>query len=225
MSIPRRITLVVCLLVSSAVSAQPLIDRWAKAAGGRDKVGAIRSLYREAKVEIGEYSGSIKVWHTADGKYRKEEQVATFSVVETFDGTNGTVQQGGAAVRPMSAAELAIARSKTFANANAMFFAFFPDRHAGRLVVEEDGTIVMTPEGGIDWKITLDPETSLPKTMAHVEGGQIITVTYPSYETIDGVRFEKEIHRAMGERKAVITFTKTVINPELDTKMFAPPLH
>ncbi|MEA2719729.1 MAG: hypothetical protein QOJ39_1593, partial [Candidatus Eremiobacteraeota bacterium] len=114
------------------------IERWANAVGGRDKVAAITSIYREANVEYAGYQGTLKVWHTADGKYRKEEQVATYSLVETFDGITGMVKQGNAPAHTMTAAESELATSRRFANANAMFFAFFPERRRGTTAVESD---------------------------------------------------------------------------------------
>jgi hypothetical protein len=95
-----------------------------------------------------------------------------------------------------------------------MLFAFFPERHRGSVTFESENVIVLKPEGGVDWRVTLDPETSLPKTMVHKEGEQMITVTFDSYETVDGIRFEKELHRSAGDpsRASVIRFTKTVIN-------------
>ena len=198
------------------------LDRWAKAVGGRDKIAAIRSIYREATIEVSGYTGSIKVWHTADGKYRKEEQVATLSAIETFDGVNGTVKQGDGPSRPMSGHELEVATSKAYANTNAILFAFSPEHHHGSVVVESDDTIVLEPQGGIDWRVTLDPATSLPKTMTHVEGGRTITVTFDSYDTVDGYKFEKEMHRSTGDPRfdAVIRFTKTVVNPPADNSLF-----
>ena len=79
------------------------LDRWAQAVGGLEKIAAVRSIYREASISVMGYEGSVKAWHTFDGKYRKEEQVATFSSIEIFDGTTGTVQQGAAPPRQMSA--------------------------------------------------------------------------------------------------------------------------
>ncbi|HYS52365.1 MAG TPA: hypothetical protein VER58_01210 [Thermoanaerobaculia bacterium] len=199
------------------------LDRWANAVGGRDKVAAIRSIYREATIEISGMTGTIKVWHTAEGKYRKEEQVATFSSIETFDGTNGTVKQGAAPARPMSGHELEVAMSKAWANANAILFAFDAGRHHGTVVTESDGTIVLKPQGGIDWRVTLDPETSLPKTMVHMENNRTITVTFAAYETIDGIKFEKELHRSTGDPRfdAVIRFTKTIVNPPIEASLFS----
>jgi hypothetical protein len=135
------------------------VDRWARAVGGRDTVAAVKTIYREATIQVAGFEGLIKAWHTADGKYRKEERVATFSSVETFDGTNAVVQQGGATPQQLAGGDLRRARSTAFANSNAMFFVFFPERHRGNLVIEADDTIVLKPEGGIDWRVILDPET------------------------------------------------------------------
>jgi hypothetical protein len=203
-------------------SPDAAVARWAAAVGGREKVSAIKAIYREATVEIGGFKGTIKAWHSAEGKYRKEEQVATFSTVETFDGTIGMVQRNDAPLVMMSGAELARARSSAYANTNAIFFAFFPQRRRGTLALEGD-EVVLKPEGGIDWRVTLDPETALPKTMVHKEGDRTITVTFVSYETIDGMTLEKEIHRSMGDPRydAVIRFTKTVLNPPVEAALFS----
>jgi hypothetical protein len=219
----RKILFLIPFFFAMAVAAENPIDRWAKAVGGRDRVAAIKSIYREATVEYGGYEGTIKVWHTADGKYRKEEQIATYSLVETFDGVNGFVKQGDGPPRQMSGAELTLATSKRFGNSNAMFFAFFPERRRGAVAIDGDNTIVLRPEGGIEWRVILDPQTSLPKTMVHQEGEQTITVTFDSFETVDGIKFEKEIHRSAGDpsRGAVIRFTKTVINQPVDAGLFS----
>ena len=208
---------------SVVLAAESPIDRWKRAAGGLDKVAAVKALYREGTIEYGGAQGTIKVWHTADGRYRKEEAIATYSLTETFDGTRGSVRQNGAPPREMTAEELQQVLSRRFSNANAMFFVFFPDRHRGTVSVEDDGTIVFRPEGGIDWRVTLDAQTSLPKTMVHQEGERTITVTFDAYETVDGITLEKELHRSAGDpaRGAVIRFTKTVVNPPLDASLFS----
>jgi hypothetical protein len=208
---------------SGSASKNPVVERWANAVGGRAKVASIQSTYREATIEVGGYQGTIKAWHSADGKYRKEEQVGPFSTIETFDGTNGMLQKGDAPPQVMAGAELERARSTPFANWNAVFFVFLPERHHGTIAIEGDDTIVLKPEGGIDWRVTLDPQTSLPKSMTHQEGQRTVTVTFASYETVDGVRFEKEIHRSTGDPRwdAVIRFTKTVLNPQVDASLFS----
>jgi len=214
--------LTVCV-ASAAVATDGPVERWAKAVGGRDKVAAIKTIYREGTIEAGPFQGTIKVWHTADGKYRKEEQVAMFSSVEICDGTNVSLRKG-AEPQKLAGDELALERSKAFANSNAMFFVFFPQRHrGGSIAADGDDAIVFKPEGGVEWRVTLDPKTSLPSTMTHKEGDKTIAVSFASYETIDGIQFEKEIRRSNGEGRpgAIITFTKTVINPAVDASMFA----
>jgi hypothetical protein len=136
---------------------------------------------------------------------------------------NGTVKQGAEPPRKMTGVELEQTLSKRFSNSNAIFFVFFPERHRGSIVAADDNTIVFKPEGGIEWRVMLDPQTSLPKTMIHKEGERTITVTFDSYETVEGIKFEKEIHRSAGDpsRGAVIRFTKTVVNPTIGASLFS----
>src|SRR5262249_34254372 len=125
--------------------------------------------------------------------------------------------------RRMTDAEVAQAISKAYANSNAIFFVFFPDRRRGVRTIEDDNTIVFKPEGGIDWKVVLDPDASLPKSMVHQEAGRTINATFASYEPVEGLQLEKEIHRSNGDPRfdAVIRFTKTVVNPTVDASLFA----
>jgi hypothetical protein len=221
----KLVLLAIPLFASMAFAADSLIDRWANAVGGRARISAIKSIYREGTIEYAGNQGTIKVWHTADGKYRKEERIATYSLIETFDGVNGASQQGDAPPHQMTPAESQLATSRRFANANAMFFAFFPERRRGSVDIQADGTILLKPDGGVAWRVTLDPQTSLPQTMVHEEGKQTITVTLGSYQTIDGIKFETEIRRSAGDptRGAVIHFNKTVINAAVEPSLFSLP--
>jgi len=219
----KTLFLIPFLFASAALAVDNPLERWAKAVGGSDKMAALKSIYREATIQYGAYEGTLKVWHTADGKYRKEEQVASYSLVETFDGANGFVRQGDGPPHQMTGAELTLATSKRFSNSNAMLFAFFPKRSRGTVAIEGDNTVVLKPEAGVEWRVMLDPQTALPKTMVHKEGEQTITVTFDSYETVNGINFEKELHRSAGDpsRGAVIRFTKTIINPATDASLFS----
>ena len=124
--------ILLCATAGAAVAAaadESPVDRWARAVGGRDNVAAVTSVYREGTLTFAGMTGSIKVWRTADGKYRKEEQVGPYSSVETFDGTNGSVQQGSTPARAVTGTELAVFLSKSFANWSAVFFVFLDKRH------------------------------------------------------------------------------------------------
>jgi hypothetical protein len=193
------------------------------AVGGREKIAAVRATYREATIDVAGTRGTLRVWHTADGKYRKEEQVAGIDVVEIFDGRRGTLQQGQSAARAMTPAETERAKSQAFANWNAVFFAFFPERHGGVVHIDADGTLILAPEGAVERRVTLDPKTALPATMTHTFAGRTIQVTFASYETVDGLQFEKEIRRSMGDPHydSVIRFTKTIVNPPIEAALFA----
>ena len=223
----RKLIAVLTLsLASAALAADGPVERWAKAVGGRDRVAAVKSIYREGTIEVGAFQGTIKVWHTAEGRYRKEEQVAMFSSVETCDGTDVLVSKGGAAPQKLAGEELAVERSKAFANSNAIFFVFAP-KPRGTVSAEGDDAVMFKPEGGVEWRVTLDPQTSLPDSMTHQEGGKTIKVSFASWESVDGVKFEKEIRRSGGDGRpgAIIRFTKTVINAPMDASLFTQSAH
>jgi hypothetical protein len=215
------------VLVSLRAFAAPpehdSVERWADAVGGRDRVARIDAIYREATIQVAGGEGAIKVWHTADGRYRKEERGGNFARVETFDGTTALVQVGEAPARELTGADRERAISQAFANTNAIFFAFFPERRRGSVLVEPDGTIVLKPEGGIDWRVALDPATSLPSRMTHAEAERAVVVDFVSYDTVDGLKVESEIRRSPGDPRfnAVIRFTKTVLNPTIEDALFS----
>jgi hypothetical protein len=199
------------------------VERWAEAVGGREQIAGVNAIYREAVIQLSGFEGTIRVWHTSDGRYRKEEGSANLVRIETYDGETALVQQGDAPVQALTGAPLERAISQAFANTNAIFFAFSPERRGGDLAIEGDDTIVMRPSGGIDWRVVLDPATWLPQTMTHEEGDRTVTVNFVSYETVQGLRVESEIHRSVGADPrfdAVIRYTKTVINPPIDPSLF-----
>ncbi len=208
-------------MTSAAFAATGPVERWANAIGGHDTIAKVKCIYREGTIELNGMHGTIKVWHTADGRYRKEEQVAIYSRIETFDGKNLLVKNGDTAPQKLEGTELAVETSKAFANSNAIFFVFAPD-HRGTITAEGNDAVVFQPQGGVEWRVNLDPQTSLPTSMTHKEGDRTITAAFASWETVDGLKLEKEIRRSSGEGRpvAVIKFDKTVINPPVDASLF-----
>jgi hypothetical protein len=208
-------------LASAAFAATPPVERWAQAIGGHATIAKVKCIYREGTIDFNGMKGTIKVWHTSDGRYRKEESVAMFSQVETFDGKTLLVKKGAAAPQKLEGDELAVETSKAYANSNAIFFVFAPD-HRGTINAEGNDTVVFQPQGGVEWRVSLDPQTSLPASMTHKEGDRTITAAFASWETVDGLKLEKEIHRSSGEGRpvAVIKFDKTTINPPVDASLF-----
>lgn len=218
----RKVALAISFLFTfSLLAAERPADRWANAVGGRERIAAVKAIYREGTLEIGGLRGSIKVWHTAEGRYRKEEQVGMFASIETFDGAAAMAQRGSGAPRKLEGSELALAASKAYANSNAVFYVFSPE-HRDSVAAEGNDTVVFKPSG-VEWRVTLDSQTWLPATMTHKEGDRTVTATFTAWETDDGLRLEKEIHRSMGDPRfdSVITFTKTVINPPIDDSLFS----
>src|SRR5262245_60733361 len=111
-AIPKTSFVILLVFAAATFASDNPIERWANAVGGREKVAAIKSIYREGTIEYGGIQVSLKVWHAADGKYRKEEKAETYSLIETFDGVNGNVKQGDQPAHKMTALELELATSR-----------------------------------------------------------------------------------------------------------------
>ena len=212
--------LTILILATTAVGAGSTIERWVTALGGRDRLAAVRSLYREATLETGGLSGTLKLWETSDGRFRNEVNLAAYSSIETFDGVAGMKQIGTAPPHKTSGIDLERAITTSYSGASAMFF---PERRPGRVTVEGDNVVVIKPEGGIEFRITLDPQSWLPATMNRAdEGDRVSTFTFVSTETVDGIIFAKEVRQSRGDPRsdAVIRFTKTLVNPPVQTSLF-----
>lgn len=95
--------------------------------------------------------GTIRTWWARDGRYRREEEVGPYTIIETFDGTVGMIRRGSQPAQVMDDADLARARSLAFANYAAVLFVALPEYRRGTVITEGDGTIVLRPEGGNDW--------------------------------------------------------------------------
>jgi hypothetical protein len=61
-------------LAGTALVANDAAERWVRAAGGRERIAAIHSVYREATMEVAGQTGTIRIWRTPDGRYRKSKR-------------------------------------------------------------------------------------------------------------------------------------------------------
>ncbi|HWC16683.1 MAG TPA: hypothetical protein VG498_06695 [Terriglobales bacterium] len=102
-----------------------------------------------------------------------------------------------------------------------MFFVFFPERHKGTRTVEGNNTVVFTPDGGIEWRVTLDPPSFRNKCCT---GRRPDNHRYFHFlSEVEGVQLENEIQKSAGDpsHSAIIRYTKTVINPPIDDSVFS----
>jgi len=210
---------ILLMLLSLFAANGNLIDRWAAALGGREKLATLQAVYTEVTIEAGGMTGTAKVWETADGKFREEAHLGPFSNVEVFDGKNGIVQQGNAPAHALSGAELQRAVDRAYAISNSIFLS---DRRRATVSVESNDVIVK-PEGGSETRVTLDPETALPKTITRRTGDRDSTMTILSYETVNGMTFEKEVRQSTGNAQfdVLVKVTKRVLNPQIDPSLFS----
>src|SRR5262245_29039491 len=64
---------------SGGADPTALIACWRDAIGGRERLAALRSVEREARVEADQLTGTLHTWTRTDGAYREEETLGPSS--------------------------------------------------------------------------------------------------------------------------------------------------
>jgi predicted aspartyl protease len=213
--------LLLWIAASTPLTTADLLDRWAAAEGGRERIEKVQAVYREATLEVGGLRGTLKLWQTATGQTREEVSLASYQSLEIFDGTRGWAQQGQAPEHELAGANLEKAISEAYAGANAHFF---PSRRKGTVTLDGND-VILRPEGGRESRVVLDPATWLPKAYVRREHERQVTTTVESWTDVDGLKFPAAMLQSTGDRRfdVRITFTKTVIDPPVDQALFSRP--
>lgn len=228
----RRIALFALLLAAAAAQAAPpvtrqeALDRWLAATGGRERVAAIRTIVREAKVASGGEEGTLKSWSTSAGRFRDDTSIAGFDATELFDGNDGWTVPADAPAHRVGAADREGRVTEAYF---AAFAQWFPSRRGGIISLESanDREVVLSirPDGGREARVALDRQTWLPLRMQQRAAERIQTTKFVSWESAAGVKFPKETVDQLGDPKydTRVTYTKTTINAPLAATVLALP--
>jgi predicted aspartyl protease len=223
--------LLLVLLAACASAPRPItkdeaLDRWAAALGGRERLMRIRSVYRELAFTTGGVSGREKDWTTSAGRARSETKLEGYSSVTTFDGAEGWSAEGGAQPHRIGGADLTAAMSGAYFDS---FSQFFPGRRAGTVELEDASgpyvVLLIKPAGGRETRVLLDRTTWLPHATQQPSQERTQTVTFVSWQDVEGVKFPKELLQSTGDPKfdVRITAVETELNPTVGEAMFGKP--
>jgi len=168
-----------------AGDAAPLLDAWAAAAGGRDRLARIDRIELTGTLEIGGLTGRFTTWETARGERRHEESLAAIGgSIDVFDGARGWQVDRNHKVRELDGFELADQIALGYLGANA---ALVPGRRPGQIARDGAG-IRIAPAAGRPMSIAFDPATHLPATIARPAADQTRIITLADWRVVDGVR-------------------------------------
>jgi len=194
---------------AAAETAEAVLDRWAAALGGRDRLAAVRTLHRIATVETMGLRGTMEEWLTAEGYHHVQLDLAgLFS--QTFIRTPEhywIVDQNGhvrAEAGPDLKDEIRDIYLDTWSH-------LLPGRLSGDAELlgadPESGLrrVRIRPESGTETLVYIDPHTHLPtRWESRDESGQVTTMRALEWREIDGIRVLARIEQVEGPDDRVL---------------------
>ena len=189
-------------LVTVAPDAQPILDAWATAIGGRDALDALGALHAKGSYEKGGMTGTIELWITPSGERREEIVLGPLREVRVFDGKQGWLVDRNREVRELAGFEIADQLALAFRESNAPLLT-----HRRPGMISRDGdTLVFAPEGGTRPEtVTFDSATNLPATFVRRDGEKQRTTRYSDWNTVDGVKLPFTVREETGNPNETVT--------------------
>jgi hypothetical protein len=204
--------------------AKDLLARAQAAAGGAEKLAALKDYTLEASFQFDSSAGGMQVTETdrwvAPGHFRQDSVMPSGKLSAYIDGQSGWI------TTPQGAAALAGTQLKQLQG--AAFRAFFPmllsDQVVGRAVkAVSDRTVEIGDKSGQVVRLVTDPETGLPKSAlyntATATGEVAVTETYADYRDVAGLKLPFHISITAGGRNyAEVTVKSFQANTGLQVK-------
>lgn len=222
---------VIILLAAAALAALPgvaettaatVVDCWARALGGRERLASIRTIERTGVIETGGMKGSVRAWSTLAGAVRTDVELGPYRSTDAFDGTRAWTKSGTAPAHELTDADRARVVSEAYVESLSMFF---DDRMKGAvaLVDANDGTALeIAPMGGRPMTVRLDAKSCLPQSIEQRERDRTVRVDLLEWTEVDGVRFPKAMRQGTGDAAydIVVTYQSIRLNPTIADDVF-----
>lgn len=214
---------------AAAGDAKPLLDAWAQALGGREKLAAIQTYRTQTAVKMFGLDGVIQEWIDVNGRHRLELDLGgMFHVEQRYDGSEAWgVDQNGKVAR-MTGTELEGELTSLY---DGTFSHLVAGRRAGQVEAlgkDQDGkldVLAITPQGGRRTTWYLDPQSHLPVRSERPEGDRTQVTHYSDWKEFAGVRFATSVRTSTGDPKYDVTATvqQVEFGVAVDDAMFAKP--
>jgi len=186
-----------------AAAAAPLVDAWAAAAGGRDRLARIDVVHLTGTLESGGLTGPFSTWETARGERRHEYTLGSAGTqIDVVDGVHAWQVDRNGKVRAVDGTEIEDQIALGYLGANAVLV---PGRRPGRVTREGDA-LRLEPEGGRPLVVAFDPATHLPATISRRDGDKVRIVRLSDWRDVGGIRVPFTIRDDDGEARDAQTF-------------------
>ena len=214
---------------AETLSLDTVVERWADAMGGRDKIERVNLIHSTASVKIMGLDGTLHEWTSTDGRHQIDLNLADiFKIVIASDNGSGWKRDQNGKLSALSGQELKDEISAAYV---ATMSYLVSGRMPGVLIYEgtEDKTgchmVRAAPEGGVEVTFYLDPKTFLPVRSEQPQQDQMLTTSFGDWKAFDGILFPTAIKNSTGNAQYDQTFTVTDIevNGKLPTGVFEKP--
>jgi len=208
-----------------------ILENWAQALGGRDKLEALQSIYRVLEFHVGGIPGIRKEWQQTKGPYRMVSELGTYlRTITVFDGQRAWIQDNTGHVRELRGPELGAVVTSAYLGS---YSHLVPGRLPGTIEYlgeESDAqgayhVLQIHPENGNPIKAYLDSTTYLPARYEYTLADQSWQVLLSDYREVEGLKIAHQIYRTCGDpRSDMREMLKEIkLNPQLDPTLFQKP--
>lgn len=228
--------------VSSAQTADEIVEKTLTALGGRDALGKLSSRATSGTITAstpgGDVSGTIELWNQAPNKSRTLIKLdlsslgaGTVTVDQRFDGTSGITMDSMRGNSDIAGSQLENMRNNAFPSP----LMTYKERGAkvelsGRQKVGDRDTflLVFTPKTGPVTRQFIDAESYLPVraiiTLEMPEVGPLEQTTdFSDFRDVDGVKVPFAVKGSSAVQNISITVTKVEHNVKIDPALFVKP--
>lgn len=186
--------------------AQPLVDAWATAIGGRDKLASLGALHIRGSYAKGGITGTIDLWETPRGERREELQLAFLHELRVFDGTRGWFVDRNGEVRDLDGFELDDQLALGFRDSFAPLLA---DRVPGAVTTNARGELVLTAAGGHRPETVTLGSDHRPMQIVRRDGEKQRATRLENWREVAGVAMPFHLHEDNGDPNDAVDIVVT----------------
>lgn len=197
-------------VTSVATAAQPVVDAWADAVGGRAAIVALGTVHGKGTYEKGGIVGTIEVWQTPRGERRETIELGFVKTTRVFDGSRGWLVDRNREVRELAGWEIDEQLAHAYWGSHA---ALVTDRRPGTVSLAGDA-LVLTPTGGNrPDTVTIDRGSHLPATRVRRDGERMRTTTLSDWNAVEGVKLPFTVHEQTDNPRDSVTIHLRSLQP------------
>ena len=243
LSVPLAAALLLTTVsVTSAQTADEVIERSLKAIGGREAHEKLKSRSMTGTINIstpaGEIAGTIEILSAPPNKTRsvvKADLTALGAgpmvLDQRFDGTTGYVLDSLQGNREMTGGQLENLKNNSFPHPFMNYKAVGTAKLGGKEKVgdREAFVVELTPKSGPAIRYFIDAESYMPlKMVMRVEIPQLgqeleQTTEFHDYKEVDGTKIPFRVQSSSSIQSFTISINKVEHNVPVDEKLFVKP--